>query len=237
MARDLAPPAFMFYPDDFASDGKVEAMSTEGVGCYILLLCKAWRENPPATLPDDDRILARWARVSDERWRDLKAEVLLTFDQAATGRLVQRRLLREYEKQRKFRRQHSLSGKLGAAERWRRHSDAIAQEDESEIESPDYFELFWKEFPRGRKKSKARARTAFDRACGKVPPEQIIAAATEYAASDEGRGAFVKMPETWLNGECWTDDREAWKDRGPKNGRPQQPVNAGRGGDDRTRGL
>ena len=47
MSRHNDPPYFPFYPDDFASDGKVEAMTTEEVGAYTLLLCKAWREDPP----------------------------------------------------------------------------------------------------------------------------------------------------------------------------------------------
>lgn len=222
MSRDLTPPAFLFYPDDFASDGKVEAMTPEGVGCYILLLCKAWRENPPATIPDDDAILARWARVTDARWLELRSAVLSPFAPSNDGRLVQRRLRREYDKQRLNKKQRSTSGKLGAAARWHSHGEtngtAIAKENESENET-DFFELFWIEFPRGRRKSKGKAREAFRKALGKVSTDALsaaailIAAAKEYAASDEGRGQFVKMPATWLNGECWKDDREAWRDR------------------------
>jgi uncharacterized protein YdaU (DUF1376 family) len=129
----------MFYPDDFASDGKVEAMTSEGVGCYILLLCKAWRENPAGTIPADDRLLARWARVSDERWAALRPEVLSPFEPCNDGRLVQKRLRSEYEKQRRSRRARSLAGKLGAAATWQKHGnaigDALAEESEYESES------------------------------------------------------------------------------------------------------
>ena len=38
----------------------------------------------------------------------------------------------------------------------------------------------------------------------------IIAAATEYAASDVGQGEYVKGPATWLRKGCWDDDRAAW---------------------------
>lgn len=85
-----------------------------------------------------------------------------------------------------------------------------------EIDVDVLFESFWKEFPEGRRTSKGRAREAFEKALGKTTAEVLIAAAKEYAASDQGQGAFVKMPSTWLNGECWTDSREAWKDRNPK---------------------
>jgi hypothetical protein len=83
-----------------------------------------------------------------------------------------------------------------------------------EKEAPDDFELFWQAFPPGRKKSKGKARTAFAKAAAKAPAQELIMAAAEYAASAEGQGEFVKMPESWLNGECWHDDRESWKARG-----------------------
>lgn len=126
MPRDTnKPPAFMFYVDDFASDGDVEAMSTEAVGAYILLLCKAWREDPPATIPNNDRILARWARVSDSVWEDLRREVLAPWHPVTDDRLVQPRLRREFEKQRANRTKRSTSGRKGAEARWERHSKRI----------------------------------------------------------------------------------------------------------------
>ena len=72
------------------------------------------------------------------------------------------------------------------------------------------FESFWAAFPEGRKKAKGTAFKAWKATIKKVSPELLIAAAVEYAASNEGRGEFVKMPSTWLNGECWNDDRAAW---------------------------
>ena len=76
MPRDDKLPWFQFYPDDFAGDGKVEAMSTIGVGAYILLLCKAWREDPIASVPADDSILARWSRLTPDEWQSHKTEIL-----------------------------------------------------------------------------------------------------------------------------------------------------------------
>lgn len=139
MAQDNRPPAFMFYVNDFSADEKVEAMRTEAVGCYILLLCKAWRATPPATLPADDSLLARFARVSDERWLELRSEVMAPFVLGTDGRLVQKRLRKEFDKQRARSRERSASGRKGNAKRW--HSDslsdrsAIAKESESVIET------------------------------------------------------------------------------------------------------
>jgi hypothetical protein len=75
--------------------------------------------------------------------------------------------------------------------------------------SPE-FETFWDSFPRLRRTAKGRAWTAWRQAIRKESPEVIIAAAAEYAASETGRGQFVVMPATWLNGSCWEDDRAAW---------------------------
>ena len=75
MPRNEECPSFLFYPDDFSCDGKVEAMTTEEVGAYILLICKAWREKPTATIPNNDSVLSRWARLTPDRWADVRANV------------------------------------------------------------------------------------------------------------------------------------------------------------------
>jgi uncharacterized protein YdaU (DUF1376 family) len=221
MPQDDRPPAFLFYVNDFASDGVVEAMSTEGVGAYILLLCKAWREEQPGTLPTDDSVLARWARLTPDRWSEVKSAVLAAFSSGRDNRLHQKRMESEYRKLVEQQARKRSNSQNAARERWKRtymqpHSDgnpnAIPIKDiESEIEN--LFEEFWTAFPKGRKKSKGSALESFFKAAKKAEPRSIIEAATAYAASDEGRGAYVKMPSTWLNQECWNDDREAWRDK------------------------
>jgi uncharacterized protein YdaU (DUF1376 family) len=90
-------PYFPCYPDDFTSDGAVEAMSTEQVGAYFLLLCKAWREFPAGSVPDDDAVLGRWARMSPARWKKARAGVLRPWV-LWEGRWHQKRMQREYRK-------------------------------------------------------------------------------------------------------------------------------------------
>ena len=89
---------FPFFPDDFLLDENVEAMSTEQVGCYTLLICRAWRQNPPCTIPNDDSKLAAWVRLSKERWTELRSGVLCCFTPTQDGRLLQKRLRSEYDK-------------------------------------------------------------------------------------------------------------------------------------------
>lgn len=75
--------------------------------------------------------------------------------------------------------------------------------------SPD-FERFWELFPRLRRTAKGRAWRAWKHAVTKAEPADILKAVEEYAVSEVGRGQFVVMPATWLNGACWQDDRQAW---------------------------
>lgn len=73
------------------------------------------------------------------------------------------------------------------------------------------FERFWDAFPPGRKTDKGRAFKAWQSAIHRALPEMIITAALEYADSPVGRGDYVKQPATWLNGDCWNDDRASWQ--------------------------
>lgn len=90
------PPYFSFYPKDFSADSVVESMSTLGVGAYILLLCKAWHEEPAGSLPNDDCILSRWARLGSDDWVAVRSEVLAAFTLAKDGRYHQRRMREEF---------------------------------------------------------------------------------------------------------------------------------------------
>lgn len=91
------PEWFPFYVGDFTSSSDVEMMSTEAVGAYILLLCKAWHQDPMGTLPEDDTCLSRWARVRPARWQQIKLEIMRAFT-LTDGRWHQVRMMREAEK-------------------------------------------------------------------------------------------------------------------------------------------
>lgn len=145
MPRADHPPAFMFYPQDFASDSKVEAMSTEAVGAYILLLCKAWREEPPGSLPDSDDVLARWARMNLDRWTEIRSTVLAPFTLGTDSRWHQKRMRHEYSQLIKRRKVRAKAGQVGASIRWQSHSKRITEpiarnEYEGETETENLFQ-------------------------------------------------------------------------------------------------
>lgn len=79
--------------DAFTSDELVEAMTTEEVGAYFLLLCKAWKSNPPCSLPNDDTTLAKYARLTSRKWSAARRAVLAPWKIADDGRLYQKRLV------------------------------------------------------------------------------------------------------------------------------------------------
>lgn len=86
------------------------------------------------------------------------------------------------------------------------------------------FDHFWVVYPSRRKRKRAVALKAWVIAIKKHPAAAIIAAAKEFADSSQGKGEFCPMPSSWLNGECWNDDREAWNEpqstsEGPKRDR------------------
>lgn len=110
-------PYFPFYVNDFAADAKVEAMAASEVGAYVLLLCKAWKETPPGTLPDDDKTLARWARLSDEKWMEHKQYVMAPFT-LKDGKYHQKRMKEEFRKMAARKKERSESGKKGATKKW-----------------------------------------------------------------------------------------------------------------------
>jgi uncharacterized protein YdaU (DUF1376 family) len=119
-------PYFPLYPADFASDGQVEAMTTEQVGAYWLLLCKAWGEDPVGSVPDDDRVLARWARLSPARWKRNKEAILRPWKLQSDGRWYQKRMRKEYARLAELSQQQSEK----ASKRWRSGS-ATAMPEQS----------------------------------------------------------------------------------------------------------
>lgn len=140
-------PFFKIWVKDFLGDNRVSAMTTEQVGAYFLLLLHAWQEQPPATLPNDDILLARLARLDADRWQACR-QVLSCFAVTRDGRrLEQKRLLAEYADAVRKRKLRSDAGKKGAEQRWQQnqtlgwqtHSNAIGLPMAKECDSGSGF--------------------------------------------------------------------------------------------------
>jgi len=97
-------------------------------------------------------------------------------------------------------------------------------------EYSEEFEQFWKAFPSRRKTKKRKAFTDFKKAIKRVDVATLMTAVAEYARSNKGRGEFCQMPSTWLNGDCWEDDRASWNEGtplpSPKRKKTQAEIDA-----------
>lgn len=233
MAKEKLP-AIHLYPGDWLRDG-ISGCSLAAQGLWLRMMFVAhdapnYGEMFAYDLLPAKAAIARRCGCSVDEFDALFQELLgAEIPSIENGIVVSRRMVRDG----KLRAVRAKSGRKGGKQNGKQKRSKTEangeakpkQNTEIEIENDpdneiDFFEEFWTAFPPGRKKSKARARTAFDKAAAKVSAEVVINAALEYAASDEGRGEFVKMPETWLNGECWSDDRSAWKAKGSSRGSP-----------------
>lgn len=214
-------PYFPFYTGDWLKDPKLSLCTSATRGVWIDLICAMHELDRSGELRGTADQLARTARCSTVEFVQAMTDIQTTGAADVTER--------NGEFQVRNRRMYAESNaRKSAAERQMRHRHACRNGPdngpptpipEDEIESA--FEEFWEQYPKGRKNSKGAAREAFRRALGKVEAATILAAVREYAASDVGReGRWVKMPSTWLNQECWTDDRDSWRNR---DGKPEAP--------------
>jgi len=216
-------PYLPFYVNDFASDGKVEAMSTLAVGSYILLLCKAWREDPPASIPDNDPTLARWARITLDQWLGIKSEVLAAFSLGTDLRWHQKRLRSEYDKLTCLKNHKSEIARSAAKTRWlnEKHADALPSQSKSKAddmpsEYESVFESLWKDYP-----IKDGKKESYKHFCASVKSEQDVSSIRDalgnylrFVAVNKTEPQYIKRGKTWFNN--WKDWIE-WKEPEPKS--------------------
>jgi hypothetical protein len=197
-------PYLPLYTGDWLKDPALTLCAPATRGVWIDLLAAMHELNRSGELRGTAEQLARAARCSTVEFAQAATDLQNTGAADVTFRNgtyhVQNRRMRKES----ARRSSKSESEKGLTDK--------KKTDNSEYEIESAFELFWNSFPKGRKKSKGTAREAFAKAAKKVSVEKIVAAAAEYARSESGRGPYVKMPSTWLNQECWNDDREAWKD-------------------------
>ena len=105
-----APPFMQLYVADFLAD--TQHLTTEEIGAYLLILMTMWRSG--GSLPHDQKVLARCARLSGRRWADAweRLSPLLTI---SGGQVTQKRLSEEYAKAMQKSAVRAASGSKGGA--------------------------------------------------------------------------------------------------------------------------
>lgn len=81
------PSNMPFSPAEFLLDPKIESMTNEQIGVFILLICRSWVSEHPGYLPKDAETQARWARMPVDAWQHFAGAVTPLFQKDAQGRL------------------------------------------------------------------------------------------------------------------------------------------------------
>lgn len=101
-------PFMQLYVADYLAD--TQHLTTEQNGAYMLLLMTMWRN--AGSLPNDEKKLARIARVTLKRWHIIADDVMEFFD--IQGDIVtQKRLVEEFQKAVSKSEKRKTSGSLG----------------------------------------------------------------------------------------------------------------------------
>lgn len=233
MNESDAPSWFPFNPATFR--GKLAAgMNPKQAGAFMFLVCAAWFETPPASLPPGDSGLALRAGFGEdvESWLGVKSVVLSGWTCRDDGRLTLPWLRELYDravtKSRKAR--EAANAKHSLCER-----TAFAQHSASESGSdpPPFVRLVWNQVSplyRAYARFRRGGQAAFLRAVepawgvlilrGETEPISVLLPATEaYTASWQGRqvkGA-VGPEKFYAVGGVWEQDPHDWME-------PREPA-------------
>lgn len=117
-------PHFNFFPTDWIA-GTAE-MSAEQQGAFINLLAYAWEQDPPASLPENEATLARWAGLTVQRWRKIGEPIRKRLELGEDGRFRNPKQYRVYLEMCQFRERRSKAGQMGNDKRWGSQRDRNA---------------------------------------------------------------------------------------------------------------
>lgn len=126
-------PALPFFTDAFIGD--TTHLTAEETGAYLMLLFIEWRTDD-CTLPDDDKILARYARTTFQRWLNIRSTVMSFFQKDSNGRWFQRRLVDEKKYVIARRNKNIEAGRASALKRKNRHSTTVITERQPKLNQP-----------------------------------------------------------------------------------------------------
>jgi len=108
-------PCMPFWTDAYLGD--TNHLKTIEHGAYMLLLITAWRTKN-GKLPDNDDLLARYTRLTKDKWRKIRP-ILEPFFDIENGEWIQGRLQDEREASLRFRKSQSTKAKA----RWLKNKE------------------------------------------------------------------------------------------------------------------
>lgn len=213
-------PALPLFTDAFISD--TTHLNAQQTGAYLMLLMAAWR-SPDCMLPDDDKLLARMARMDGRSWAANKETIMGFWKRdSETQKWYQRRLFDERNYADDRRKRNVQAGKASALKRNGRHSAVVQPKLNQKPTNPNptpistkvdnSFDDFWQRYPN--KVAKADAQKSYGQALvRKATPQQILDGLNTYIAK-KPEGIPYAHASTWLNGSRWNDE---WLDQQPES--------------------
>ena len=107
---------FMLDVDSLLASELIAVGTPEECWAAHLLMCRAWKQSPPASLPDDHAVLAAFSGAG-KRWPKISKVALRDFVKCSDGRLYHRTLSTEAMKAWKKRQQYGADQKR--LQKWR----------------------------------------------------------------------------------------------------------------------
>lgn len=224
-------PALPLFTDAFIAD--TTHLSASQTGAYLMLLIVAWRTKD-CRLPDDDRLLSRYARMDLRTWKANRDVILSFWKQDDMGNWYQARLLDERKYVGDISNKNANAGKISALKRKERHSTSVPTKrqqnvnphtppiiEDTNVSSPptpkpkisydDDFEDFWKGWvPYDMNKgSKEQAKKVYEKSRKEVTHEIIIGKRDQYLAECHRHQRRTTHASTWLNptgNRGWADE-------------------------------
>jgi uncharacterized protein YdaU (DUF1376 family) len=116
-------PVLPLFTDAFIGD--TTHLNAAQTGAYLMLLVAAWR-SPNCRLPDNDKMLARMARMDGRSWTANKNTIMAFWKQDEDQNWYQGRLVDERKNVEDMRHKNAKAGRASALKRKGRHSTTVA---------------------------------------------------------------------------------------------------------------
>jgi uncharacterized protein YdaU (DUF1376 family) len=104
-------PAVLWYASDWLGSNTRARMTHQQRDVYLTLLFRSWYEEPMATLPNDDALLAMMGGIDLPTWTNIKTPIMENFVLHGTGRIYNPRMFKEAQKARGRQRAGQMGGK------------------------------------------------------------------------------------------------------------------------------
>ncbi len=193
-------------------------------GAYLLLIMHYWQNG---CLPENERIIARIAKLTPEQWEESRDMLAMLFGPGWTHKRIDAELSKAdeiIEKRRAAAESRYSKGKNQASDANAMHvqskcsdtgvppftdnqSSSLRSED---ARAPD-FEIFWDAFPN--KIGKPSAEKAFSQAIKRASLDEIMVGVRAYAAKTDDRQWC--LPVKWLSDDRWKDQPAKPPDKAP----------------------